>query len=114
MEGWPEFGGLTTFPGTNIWGVGISCARDLVVSPAWFPHQNHLQNLLEIQLPGPQAQVSSVSQGVCILRCPQESLRSLEKANITLLTKVCIVKAIVYPVVMNECKDHKEGRVLKN
>ena len=68
----------------------------------------------KIQLPGPQAQVSSIGQGACILRCPQESLRSLEKANITLLTKVYIAKAIVYPVVMNECKDHKEGRVLKN
>ena len=104
-----------TFPGTNdIWGVGISYAHDLTAFPAWFPHQNHLQNLLEIQLPGPQAQVSRVGQRVCILRCPQESLRSLEKANITLLTKVCIIKAIAFPVVMNKCKGHKEGRVLKN
>ena len=33
----------------------------------------------------------------------------LKSKNITLLTKVCIVKAMVFPVVMYGCElDHKE------
>ena len=39
----------------------------------------------------------------------------LKNKDITLLTKVCIVKAMVFPVVMYGCElDHKEGWVLKN
>ena len=35
--------------------------------------------------------------------------------DITLPTKVCTVKAMVFPVVMYRCElDHKEGRVPKN
>ena len=38
----------------------------------------------------------------------------LKNKDITLLTKVCIVKAMVFPVVMYGCElDHKEGWVLK-
>ena len=34
----------------------------------------------------------------------------LESKDITLLTKVCVVKAMAFPVVMYECElDHKEG-----
>ena len=39
----------------------------------------------------------------------------LKSRDITLLTKVCIVKAMVFPVVVYRCElDHKEGWVLKN
>ena len=41
----------------------------------------------------------------------------LKSRDITLLTKVYIVKAMLFPVVMYTCKswtDNKEGRVLKN
>ena len=39
----------------------------------------------------------------------------LKSREITLLTKVCIVKAMVFPVDMHGCGlDHKEGRVPKN
>ena len=40
----------------------------------------------------------------------------LKSRDITLLTKVCIVKAMVFPVVMYGCGglDHKEGCALKN
>ena len=39
----------------------------------------------------------------------------LKSRDITLLTKVCLVKAMVFPVVMYRCElDHKEGCVLKN
>ena len=39
----------------------------------------------------------------------------LKSKDITLLTKVCIIKAMVFPVVMYRCElDHKEGRVPKN
>ena len=37
----------------------------------------------------------------------------LKSRDITLLTKVCIVKAMIFPVVMYGL-DHKEGRVPKN
>ena len=49
----------------------------------------------------------------------------LERRDITLLTKVCVVQAVVFPVVMDGCEsvkdtafsvftvDHKEGRVPK-
>ena len=37
------------------------------------------------------------------------------KADITLPTKICVVKAVVFPVVMYSCElDHKEGRAPKN
>ena len=39
----------------------------------------------------------------------------LKRRDITLPTKVCLVKAMVFPVVMYECElDHKEGWRLKN
>ena len=39
----------------------------------------------------------------------------LKSRDITLLTKVQVVKAMVFPVVMHKCElDHKEGQVLKN
>ena len=39
----------------------------------------------------------------------------LKTRDITLLTKVCIVKAMVFPVAVYGCElDHKEGWVLKN
>ena len=39
----------------------------------------------------------------------------LKSKVITLLTKVCIVKTMVFPVVKYDCElDHKEGRALKN
>ena len=39
----------------------------------------------------------------------------LKSKDITLLTKVCIIKAMVFPVVMYRCElDHKDGRVPKN
>ena len=39
----------------------------------------------------------------------------LKTRDITLLTKVQVVKATVFPVVMHKCElDHKEGQVLKN
>ena len=40
----------------------------------------------------------------------------LKSRDITLLTKVCLVKAMVFPVVMYRCEslDHKEGSALKN
>ena len=39
----------------------------------------------------------------------------LKSRHITLLTKVCIVKAMVFPVDMHGCGlDRKEGRVPKN
>ena len=40
----------------------------------------------------------------------------LKSKDITLLTKVHIVKAMVFPVVMYGCENwtHKEGRVPKN
>jgi len=39
----------------------------------------------------------------------------LKNKDITLLTKVHIVKAMIFPVVTFGCEvDHKEGRVLKN
>ena len=39
----------------------------------------------------------------------------IKSRNITLPTKVCLVKAMVFPVVMDGCElDHKEGWVLKN
>ena len=40
----------------------------------------------------------------------------LKGKDITLLTKVCLVKAMVFPVVMYGCEklDHKEGSVLRN
>ena len=42
--------------------------------------------------------------------------RVLKSRDITLLTKVCIVKAMVYPVVMYGCdsQTHKESWALKN
>ena len=45
---------------------------------------------------------------------PRQCVKS---KDITLLTEVCIVKAMLFPVVMHTCKswtDNKEGRVLKN
>ena len=44
------------------------------------------------------------------------NLKSILKSkDLTLLTKVCIVKAMVFPVVMYSYElDHKEGRVSKN
>ena len=39
----------------------------------------------------------------------------LKSRDITLLTKVCLVKAMVFPVVMYECElDYKESWELKN
>ena len=39
----------------------------------------------------------------------------LKSRDITLQTKVCIIKAMVFPVVMYRCEsDYKEGRALKN
>ena len=40
----------------------------------------------------------------------------LESRDITFLTKVCIVKVMVFPVIMYGCEklDHKEARVPKN
>ena len=39
----------------------------------------------------------------------------LKSREITLLTKVCIVKAMIFPVDMHGCGlDRKEGRVPKN
>ena len=39
----------------------------------------------------------------------------LKSRNIILLTKVCIVEAMIFPVVMYQCElDHKESWVLKN
>ena len=39
----------------------------------------------------------------------------LKSKDITLPTKVHIIKAVVFPVVMHECElDWKEGRALKN
>ena len=40
----------------------------------------------------------------------------LKSRNITLLIKIHIVKAMVFPVVMYKCEelDHKEGRAPKN
>ena len=39
----------------------------------------------------------------------------IKKRDITLLTKVCLVKAMVFPIVMYECElDYKESRVPKN
>ena len=41
--------------------------------------------------------------------------RILKSRDITLLMKVCIVKALVFPVVMYRCElDHKEGWAPKN
>ena len=40
------------------------------------------------------------------------NLGSVKSKDITLLTKVRIVKAMVFPVVMYGC-DHKEGRMPK-
>ena len=42
--------------------------------------------------------------------------RILKSRDITLLTKVCLVKAMVFPVVMYRCEslEHKEGSALKN
>ena len=44
------------------------------------------------------------------------NLKSILKSkDLTLLTKVCVVKAMVFPVVMYSYElDHKEGRVSKN
>ena len=45
---------------------------------------------------------------------PRQCVKS---KDITLLTEVCIVKAMLFPLVMYTCKswtDNKEGRVLKN
>ena len=54
----------------------------------------------------------------CLLlgRKAMKNLYSVWKSrNITLLTKVCVVKAMAFPVVMYECElDHKEGWRLKN
>ena len=38
----------------------------------------------------------------------------LKSRDITLTTKVYIVKAMVFPVVMYGCKSYKEGSVPKN
>ena len=39
----------------------------------------------------------------------------LKSRDITLLTKVCLVKAMIFPVVVHGCElDHKESWVLKN
>ena len=39
----------------------------------------------------------------------------LKNRDITLPTKVCLVKAMVFPVVMNRCElDHRESCALKN
>ena len=40
----------------------------------------------------------------------------LKSREVTLPTKVCIVKAMVFPVVIYGCEelDHKEGRVWEN
>ena len=38
----------------------------------------------------------------------------LKSRDITLPTKVCLVKAMVFPVVMCGCVDYREGRVQKN
>ena len=39
----------------------------------------------------------------------------LKRKDITLPTKVCIVKAVAFPVVMYRCElDHKESQVPKN
>ena len=40
----------------------------------------------------------------------------LKSKDITFLTKVCIVKVMVFPVIMYGCEklDHKEARVPKN
>ena len=40
----------------------------------------------------------------------------LKSRGVTLPTKVCIVKAMVFPVVIYGCEelDHKEGRVWEN
>ena len=66
----------------------------------------------------------SIVNGDCIHEIKRLSLLSrkattnldsvLKSRDITLPTKVCIVKAMVFPVVMYGCElDHKEGRVLK-
>ena len=45
----------------------------------------------------------------------QYSKFQIKSRDITLLTKVCIVKAVVFPVVMYGCElDHKEGWMIKN
>ena len=50
---------------------------------------------------------------LCSLQMTLDSV--LKHRNITLLTKVCLVKAMVFPVVMYSCElDHKEGWMPEN
>ena len=39
---------------------------------------------------------------------------TLKSRDTILLKKVCLVKAVVFPVVMCGCVDYREGRVQKN
>ena len=38
----------------------------------------------------------------------------VKSGDITLPTKVCLIKAVAFPVVMNGELDHKDGWALKN
>ena len=65
---------------------------------------------------GSKITVNEIRRWVLLGKKAMTNLDSVLKSkDITLLTKVCIIKAMVFPVVMYRCElDHKDGRVPKN